>query len=90
MYINSYSTIIVVLYMFYSRYVRGVRDRVVNDAFFEPLVPGRCGLASRQGLWALSCEEFIQLVKGIVIVLLRFPLVSKIMQGGAPEVSLYQ
>ena len=37
-----------------------------------------------------SCKEAIQLADRTSVVLLRCPLVHKIMQGGAPEVYFHQ
>jgi hypothetical protein len=68
----------------------GVRGRVVKVVDFKQLVPHRCGIESRHGLWILSCEEAIQLAYGTSVVLLRCPFVPEIMHGRAPEVFLLQ
>jgi hypothetical protein len=68
----------------------GICGRVVKVIDFIPLAPHRCGFESRQGLWILSCEEAIQLVYGMSVVLLRCPFMPEIMHGRAAEVFLHQ
>jgi hypothetical protein len=42
-----------------------VRGRVVKVFDLKPLAPHHCRFESRQGLWILSCEEAIQLVRNV-------------------------
>ena len=49
----------------------GALGRVVRVVNLELLVPYRCGVEFRQGLWILTCEENIQLAYRTSVVLLR-------------------
>ena len=61
-----------------------VFDTVVRVIDLESFDHCHFGIKFRQGLWILSCEEAINLVNRMFVVLLGCPLVPEIMHKGAP------
>ena len=62
----------------------GVCSRVVRVVGLESLALHCCVFEPRQGLWIISCEDSIQLDYANLMVLLKYPLVFKIIHGGLP------
>ena len=65
------------LFLFYVCLLRGRPWPSVKSS--RPLAPHRFGFESRHGLWIISCEDAIQLVYEMSVVLLRCQVVPEIM-----------